>query len=303
MTRSPPPRRGIRLAILLALLPAILATAAASLGAGAPARAAEAEPRIVSLGGAVTEILYDLGLGDRIAALDTTSVFPPEALATKPNVGYLRQLSAEGILSARPTLVLAVEGAGPPDALALVAQAGVTVASVPDEPTPEGVRRKIETVARLVGRAEGGARLAAEVDARMAALAAMRARLARPVRALFVLSLQNGRAMVGGRGTTADGMFALTGAENVAAAVEGYRPMTDEAIVAAAPDVVVMMDNGPGGRAPSDLLAGPALSRTPAGRDGRLVTMNGLYLLGYGPRTPDAARDLMRALHPELGRE
>lgn len=266
-----------------------------------PGRADESQPRIVALGGAVTEILCDLGLGDGIVAVDTTSTYPPDMLRTKPNVGYLRQLSAEGILSTRPSLVIAVEGAGPPDALALVAQAGVRVASVPEEPTSDGVRRKIETVASLVGRDDAGRALLQEMEGRWAALASTRARLSRRVRALFILSLQNGRAMVGGRHTTADGMFALAGADNAADGIEGYRPMSDEAIVAAAPDVVVMMDVGPGGAPPADLLSGPALSRTPAGRDGRLVTMNGLYLLGYGPRTPQAAHDLLRALHRELG--
>ena len=276
----------------------LLAAGLALAATGARATEAPAPDRVVSIGGAVTEILYRLGLGDRIVALDTTSQFPPEAARTKPSVGYLRQLSAEGVLSARPGRVIAVEGAGPPDVLRLVREAGVPVETVPDEPSEAGVRRKIEAVARIAGREPEGAVLSREADAAFRALAADRARAGAPVRALFVLSLQNGRAMVGGRGTTADGMFALAGAENVAAAIEGYKPMTDEAILAAAPDVVVMMAQGPGGRASAEVFAGSALGATPAGRAGRLVTMDGLYLLGFGPRTPQAARDLMLALRP-----
>lgn len=282
----------LRLA-LAALLGAIAASAAA---------ADERAARIVSLGGAVTEILYDLGAGDRVVAVDTTSVHPASALATKPNVGYLRQLSAEGILSVRPTLVLAVEGAGPPDILKLVDEAGVSVVLVPDEPTEAGVTARIAAVARAIDADEAGRRLANDASRRFAALAADRKRIERRVRTLFILSLQNGRALVGGRNTTADGMLALAGAENAASSIEGYRPMTDEAIAAARPDVVVMMRFGPGGAPPADLFAGPALSQTPAGRDGRLVTMDGLYLLGFGPRTPEAARDLMQALYPGLPR-
>ncbi len=252
--------------------------------------------RIVALGGAVTEIVADLGLADRIVAADTTSVFPADILRTRPNVGYLRQLSAEGILSVRPTLVLAAEGAGPPDVLQLVQGTGVPIVRVPEEPTEAGVVARILAVADAVGASEAGRALAATTEARFAALAAERSRLGGEVRALFVLSLQNGRVMVGGRGTTADGMFRLAGATNAAAAVEGYKPMTDEAVVAARPDAIVMMQAGPSGPPSADLLAGPALSRTPAGRAGRLVVMDGLYLLGFGPRTPDAARDLMTAL-------
>lgn len=259
--------------------------------------------RIVSLGGAVTEIIYRLGEGDRIVAVDTTSIFPAEATRAKPNVGYLRQLSAEGILSARPGVVLAADGAGPPDALRQVREAGVAVEAVPDDPTPAGIARKIEVVARVLGREAEGAALADEVGRGFAGLAASRARIVRPVRALFILSLQNGRALVGGRGTTADGMFALAGAENVATGFEGYKPMSDEAILAAQPEVVVMMETGPGAVPAAEVLGGPALSGTPAGRDGRLVKMDGLYLLGFGPRTPEAARDLLTALKPAMRTE
>lgn len=256
--------------------------------------------RIVSLGGAVTEILFELGAGDRIVGIDTTSVHPAEVVASKPSVGYLRQLSAEGILSLRPSLVIAVEGAGPPDALKLVEGAGVRVAVVPDRPSPTGVREKIETVAKLVGRDQAGLALAERTAANFAALEDARRRIGRPVRALFILSLQNGRAMVGGRQTTADAMFALAGAENAAASIDGFKPMSDEAIVAAAPDVVVMMSRGPGGATSPEVLLSPALAMTPAGRDGQLVVMNGLYLLGFGPRTADAARELMARLYPGM---
>ncbi len=257
----------------------------------------------MSLGGAVTEILYDLGLGERVVAVDTTSVHPPDALATKPNVGYLRQLSAEGILSVRPTLVLAVDGAGPPDVLRLVREAGVPVATMTEEPTEAGVATRILAVAKAVGRDQDGQALAERTRRGFESLAETRRRIARPLRVLFVLSLQNGRLMVGGRNTTADGMLTLAGAENAAGSIDGYKPMADEAVVAAQPEAVVMMSVGPGGAPPADLFAGPALSQTPAGRDRRLVTMNGLYLLGFGPRTPEAARDLILALQPGIKAE
>lgn len=265
---------------------------------GRPLAADATSSRIVSIGGAVTEILYALGLGDRIVAVDTTSLHPPEAMRTKPNVGYLRQLSAEGILSVRPSLVIAADGAGPPDVLKLVREAGVTLVAVPEDPSEAGVLARIATVAQAVGRGAEGRTLAQDTERRFAELAALRQRIEGPARALIVLSLQNGRVMVGGRNTTADGMLTLAGALNVAAAIDGYKAMTDEAIVAAAPEVIVMMDHGPGGHASADLLQRSSLAQTPAGREQRLVTMNGLYLLGFGPRTPDAARDLLHALHP-----
>ena len=279
----------------------LLALAAAAVLA-APSDALAGDERIVALGGAVTEIVYALGAQAQLVAVDTTSLQPPEALKEKPNVGYVRALSAEGILSTRPTLVVAIDGAGPADALKLVEGAGVRLARVPDEPTPEGVARKIEQVGALVGREAEAGRLAAGVRARFAALDAERARLGRPVRALFVLAVQNGRVMVGGRNTTADSMLRLAGAENAGAGIDGFKLMTDEALIASAPDVVVMMQGGGAGHAGADaVLALPGLAGSPAAAGKRLVTFDGLYLLGFGPRAPEAADALMRAFYPGRG--
>jgi len=254
--------------------------------------------RIISVGGAVTEILYRLGKAEEIVGVDSTSLFPGEALRTKANVGYVRALGAEGLLSLAPTLVIASEGAGPPDALKLIEQAGVTIIRVPDEPSPAGIVRRVETIAQAVGAAEQGAALVKEIEAGFAQLADARARVSRPARALFVLSLQNGRPLVGGRGTTTDAMLSLAGATNVASSLTGWKPLSDEGLIAAAPEAVVMMDHGPGGAA-SDPFALPAFAMTPAANGKRLVVMDSLYLLGFGPRTPAAARDLMTALHPD----
>ncbi|MFD0936584.1 ABC transporter substrate-binding protein, partial [Methylobacterium trifolii] len=108
----------------------LLSAAVAGVLAPRPALSATPAARIASLGGAVTEILYRLGAGPRIAAVDTTSLYPAEAMREKPNVGYLRALSAEGLLSVGPDLVIAADGAGPADVLALVREAGVRVETV-----------------------------------------------------------------------------------------------------------------------------------------------------------------------------
>lgn len=259
---------------------------------------AETAPRIVSVGGAATEILYRLGRADEIVGVDSTSLYPEEALKTKKNVGYVRQLGAEGILSLNPTLVIASEGAGPPDALRLIEQAGVPIVRVTDEPSPAGVAKRVEVIAKAVNAVEKGAALVAEVETGFARLAEAKARVTRPAKALFVLSLQNGRPLVGGQGTTADVMFALAGATNVASSLTGWKPLSDEGLIAAAPEAIVMMNHGPGGAA-SDPFAYPAFAATPAAAQRRLIVMDSLYLLGFGPRTPAAARDLMAALHPD----
>ncbi|MFC4170782.1 hemin ABC transporter substrate-binding protein [Microvirga sp. GCM10011540] len=266
--------------------------------ASVPSRAASPR-RIVSIGGAVTEILYRLGRESEIVGVDTTSLFPAEALKTKANVGYVRALGAEGILSLDPSLVLATEGAGPPDAMRLIEQAGVPIVRVNDEPSPEGIVRRIRDIAKAVDAGEAGDALVREVERGFAQLSRNRAQVTRPTRVLFVLSLQNGRPLVGGKGTTADAMLALAGAENAASSLQGWKPLSDEGLIAAAPEAIVMMNHGPDGAA-HDPFALPAFAATPAAAKRRLVVMDSLYLLGFGPRTPSAAQDLMVALHPDL---
>ncbi|MET0744595.1 MAG: ABC transporter substrate-binding protein, partial [Microvirga sp.] len=179
----------------------ILLTSGLAAGlAGLTRRGAAAAPgrRIVSVGGAITEILYRLGVQDEVVGVATTSRVPSEALATTPSVGDGRALGAEGVLSLQPTLILAVDGAGPPDVLKILEGAGLPVVRVPDDPSPAGVSAKIAVIAGALGEVPRGDALIREVEAGFTRLEEERSRLDRPARALFVLSLQNGRPLVGG---------------------------------------------------------------------------------------------------------
>jgi iron complex transport system substrate-binding protein len=286
---------------IMALRRRHLALLAAGLLAGGwpDRRIRAAAARIVAAGGVITEILYALGLADQLVGVDATSLHPPDALATKPNIGYVRALSAEGILSLTPTLVIAIESAGPPEVLRLIADAGVPIHRLDEALTPDAVSRRIEEVGLLAGAEAQAQALAAEVAAQFAALAPRRAAIRAPKRVLFILSLQGGRAMVGGSTTSADAMIRLAGAENAAAAVDGYKPVSDEAVIAMAPELLLTIARGGHAIAPEELFALPAFAAIPAAATRAVITMDGLYLLGFGPRTPHAVQDLMDALYPD----
>lgn len=254
--------------------------------------------RIVSIGGAVTEILYDLGMGDAVVAIDTTSVFPPSALAEKPNVGYMRALSAEGVLSMSPSVLLVSENAGPPDALDVLKRSSVPFITVSDETTQAAVSDRVRFLGKVVCREAEADRLAASVEEGFADLERLTAGIETPKRVLFVMSMQSGRALVGGAATAADSIIALAGAENAAGALEGYKPMSDEAVLEAAPHAILMMASTAGHS--GDVLTEPAFRLTPAAENDRFITMDGQLLLGFGPRTPAAAATLVRELYPEL---
>ena len=253
--------------------------------------------RIVSVGGAVTEILYALGLESRIIAVDSTSLYPPRALAEKPSVGYMRQLSPEGVLGLGPSLVLAAEGSGPKDTIAVLEAASVPFVQIPDRFTGDGMVEKIRLIAQATGSAQRGECLIKLVEADLRALAALRARIERPRRALFILSFMNGRPMVAGRATAADGIITLAGAANAITAYDGYKLINDEAVIAARPDAILAMERASFRLDANTVFEHPAFVTTPAAAQKELISMEGLYLLGFGPR---AARDLALALYPSL---
>jgi iron complex transport system substrate-binding protein len=254
--------------------------------------------RIVSIGGSVTEILYALGKQQEIVAVDTTSLYPASALKDKPNVGYMRQLSAEGVLALSPTLILAIEGAGPKETIDVLQRAKVPFVVVPDKFTGDGIVQKIETVAREVGAPQRGECLADGVRSDLAQLETARRQIARPVKVAFLLSLAGGRPMLAGHGTAADGIIALAGATNAFDDFDGYKPVNDEAIIAAKPDAILAMQRGEHALSTDEVFSQPALAMTPAAEHKSLISMDGLYLLGFGPRTAVAARDLARRLYP-----
>jgi iron complex transport system substrate-binding protein len=257
--------------------------------------------KILSIGGDITEILYALGLSSRIIAVDSTSQFPADALKQKGNVGYMRALSTEGVLSVGANLIIASERSGPPEVVKALKQTAIPYVEVPDGLSPEGVIEKVRFVARTVEASKEGDELAGNLDVQFKALAEQRAAIKRPVRALFLLNMQGGRATVGGSGTSADAILKLAGAENAAASVNGFKPMVDEALVEMMPDVIVAMKRySSGSHDAEQVLSMKGMQATPAGAVRRVVTMDGLYLLGFGPRTPAAALDLMRELYPDL---
>jgi iron complex transport system substrate-binding protein len=257
--------------------------------------------KILSIGGDITEILYALGLSSRIIAVDSTSQFPADALKQKGNVGYMRALSTEGVLSVGASLIMASERSGPPEVVKALKQTAIPFVEVMDGLSPEGVIEKVRFVARTVEAAKAGDELAGKLEAQFKALADQRAAIKRPVRALFLLNMQGGRATVGGSGTSADAILKLAGAENAAASVNGFKPLVDEAVVEMMPDVIVAMKRSSGGHDTDQVLSMKGMQATPAGAARRVVAMDGLYLLGFGPRTPAAALDLMRELYPDIG--
>jgi len=265
-----------------------------------PGAQAEPAPRTVVLGGTLAEIIVALGAEAQLVGRDGTATFP-ESLLALPDVGYLRAVSAEGVLSLEPELIIADPGTGPEAAVEVLKASGIDYVTIPYERSAEGVIDKITATAAAIGREAEGAALAAHVRARLDEAAARAATVAGEDRVgvLFVMSLQGGAVMAGGSGSTPDSLIAMAGARNVAEAIDGYKVMTDEAIIAAAPQVILMPEGGMDEEMNAAAVrAHPALGHTPAAEAGRIVTIDGLMVLGFGPRVGDAVLELNAAFYP-----
>ncbi|WP_281302092.1 MULTISPECIES: ABC transporter substrate-binding protein [unclassified Iodidimonas] len=252
--------------------------------------------RVIALGGAVTEIVYALGAGDRLVAVDSTSRYP-QAATKLPDVGYYRQLGAEGLLSLAPDLILADPGAGPPIVLQQVESTGICIKRIAEAKGAASVGARVRDIAKALKREDAGRILADHLDARFVAIQKSHAAIDTKPRVLFLLSVAAGAPVAAGRNTHADEIIRMAGADN-AVSFEGYKPLSPEATAAAAPDALLMMTHAvkeAGGK--DTLLTLPSIRFTPAGRNGQLIAMDGLLLLGFGPRTPDAITTLMDRLH------
>ncbi|WP_414450546.1 hemin ABC transporter substrate-binding protein [Burkholderia sp. 22PA0099] len=250
--------------------------------------------RVVVIGGALAEIVYALGRADRLVGSDTTCTFPAQALAL-PKIGYQRALSAESLLALRPDLVLASAEAGPATALDQVRRIGIEIDLFAERHDVASVREKIAGVAAALGAQDAGRARLVQFDRGWAQAASAPKPAAR--RVLFVMDPAGRQPMIAGQRTAADAMLRYAGFANAIEGVDGYKVMNSEALVAAQPDVVLTTDDtlrAAGGA--QRLLASAGFSLTPAGRASRVASLDALFLLGFGPRLPEAVVALRRAV-------
>ena len=252
--------------------------------------------KIISIGGTLTEIVYALGAGDRLIARDTTSTYPAEAQKL-PDVGYMRNLSPEGILSLRPKAILLDQQSGPASTIEILKNSGVPMLEVAEHFTREGINEKILKIGHALHEGQKAQQLIETVDEEFAKNDALLKDLPQTKRILFVLTIQNGRLMAAGKNTAADGIIKLAGATNAIDGFHGYKLLTDEAIIEARPDLILLMAHSATSTTVDDIYKIPAIETTPAFKNKAIKQMDGLYLLGFGPRTPLAIREVIQTLY------
>jgi iron complex transport system substrate-binding protein len=244
--------------------------------------------RVVTLVAGIAEIVLALGLGDLMVAREAGATFPE--LAGLPVVTDGHAVVSEAVLALRPTLVLVDATTGPAEAVEQIRASGVPVVAVPEAWTLADVAPRIRAVAAALGVAEAGERLVARTEAELDAAVGLLPPSDPPLRIAFLyLRGSAGIQLLGGPGSGADALAERLGAVDAGVAIgldRAYTPITSEVLIAARPDVIVVMRSGLASVGGVDgLVTLPGVAQTPAGRARRVVAVDDALLLSFGPRT------------------
>jgi iron complex transport system substrate-binding protein len=264
--------------------------------------AAELPQRWVSAGGALSEWISVLGGEQRLVGVDTTSQHP-ESLKALPSVGYQRQLSAEGILSLRPDVLVGTDEMGPPPVLAQIRKAGVRVELFSSKAELAAVDANLKQLGALLGNESKAAELAADYRRQLDALQGQIQLAQAGHKAPGVLLLvghAGAKPLIAGQGSAGDWVLRQAGGRNLAEH-QGYKNFSVEALAALDPDVVVFSDRALSGEQALQALLkeNPALAGSRAVREKRLVSLDPTLLVGgLGPRLPATLHELAASFYP-----
>ncbi|MFJ1703598.1 hemin ABC transporter substrate-binding protein [Kitasatospora sp. NPDC088346] len=282
--------------VTAAVAPALPTTTASADGRQVTVASAE---RIIPLSGSLSEIVFSLGLGSRVVARDVSTTF--EQAAALPVITQAHDVSAEGVLSLHPTVVLADRSTGPAEAVEQIRAAGVPLLVLDDAKQLSDVDGRISGVAAALGVPAAGKELTDRTDARTAEVRATAPTGPRPKVAFLYLRGSASVYLLGGARSGAPSLLEAVGAVDAGTAsglTSDFTPLTSEALVKAAPDAILVMSKGLDSVGGVDaLLKLPGVAETPAGLDRRIVSVEDGMLLSYGPRTPQVLRSIADQLH------
>ena len=270
---------------LLFLLVAVLYSAAVE-----ACEQAKDPSRIAIAGGSITEILYFLGEESRIIATDLTSTFPDEAQSF-PSVGYVRGLSAEGILSLKPTLVLGEQDMGPEEVVKQLQKTSIDIRKIPELQSANGITEKINCVASVIGKSiEAQAIIELELGPQLKSLRQIAEKDSTEGNFAILLMISEGSPIVAGLNTSGHHLLLMSGRHNAFTEFDGWKPVSLEAIAATNPDYIIIADRRRGANnVANSVKNNPAIRLTTAAKDDQIHMIDGMALLGFGPRTLDVA--------------
>lgn len=241
--------------------------------------------KIISLNGAVTEIVAALGHEKEIVGVDITSTYPETLNATAKNLDHVKKISIESIIALQPTLILATEKDMSPELLEKIKKSGVEAHVFKQDFTIDGTKKLISDVADVLKHKDYKA-LEDKIDADLKNVKP----IAKAPKVLFIYARGANMLMVSGKNTPVDQVIKLAGGQNAITEFDDFKPLTPEALIKGNPDVILMFDSGlvsVGG--PQGILKITGVDKTNAGKNKKIISMDGGLLSGFGPRVGEAA--------------
>ncbi len=248
--------------------------------------------RVVSLNGTLTEILFALKLGDSVVGVDVTSVYP-KSTEKMMNLGHITQINRESLFGLKPTHIIAFEDEMNVDLSKQIKDAKIQLITYKRELSVQGTKKLIEQIASDFG----GTSELKTINQLISEEAKTIQKLSPKPKVLFIYARGAGMLMAGGNGTPVEKVIQLAGAENAAKGFKEYKPLTTEALTAFNPDVILMFESGAQSLGPDGIWSVPGMSLTNAGKNKKLITMDGLLLSGFGPRVGQAIQQLNKELN------
>ncbi len=258
---------------------------------------AEDTSRVVAAGGSIAEMLYALEAGGLIVAVDSTAAYLPETSAL-PSVGYVRNLSAEGILALKPSLILGEHDMGPAEVLNQISSVDVEVKRIDERHSTQGIIDKFVCTARILGKEDAAQDiLRGQLVEVVTSLGKASEASADLPRAALILNFVDNQPIVAGANTSGDGLLRMAGAQNIFSDIEGWKPLSRELLIAANPEHLVLTERALksiGGR--EGMLSDPLLASTDALIYDNVHAYGGMSLLGFGLQTLEVALSLKKAI-------
>ncbi|WP_117233154.1 heme/hemin ABC transporter substrate-binding protein [Vibrio maerlii] len=259
------------------------------------------DQRIISAGGAVTELILALGAQEQLIAVDVTSELPADM--PLPQIGYHRRISAEGLLSMNPSQVIGSDEMGPGTAIEQLKKVGVQVDVVNTTSSINGLLERIDQIAVLTHTEDKAVELKQQVSQQAQALAQSAKQQSDKKKMLFLLIHEGRPTNVAGSETTPDAIIKLAGGINPAAdKLNLYKPLSMESLVEMQPDVILVSGRSYNklGGADEIMKALPMLAATPAGQNKQIITIDGHALVGgLGLKSLNEAHRLNQVIYPD----
>ena len=243
--------------------------------------------RIVVAGGSITEIIYFLSSEEKIVALDVTSNYPEKAKEL-PSIGYVRNLSAEGILSMNPSIVFGEDDMGPPGVIKQLRDINIDLRIIPEEKTIDGILDKIYCIASIIDKVPNAE---SKINSTLIPdILSIEKRLSTstliPKRVMFIFSIKGNKIIAAGSGTSGDGFIKMTGSENIFSTIEGWKSVSQEAIIKENPDYVIMSKRDlHNSKTIKSISENPIFKNIRAFEEQNIIFDDAMAMLGFGPRT------------------